>query len=166
MSVDRYYAFPNHLADIQDRVAYLRTRSGVLAQAADQLEAGQRTAITEIAELYASFAGCMALLAAQLPYKAEDRVRLVVAPACEGGWARAKHYLVVGALGTVKSVSLDYLMRDWCVYVEFDDESWIAPHDWPAYGKEPGHKKGDIIPCAAGQRHVYGLGPRYVEKVP
>lgn len=152
-----YYGFPNNLMDVQERVTYLRERASKLQNAAEQTN---ESAILELAKLYSSLAGCMNLLSQQLPYKVGDRVRLVIAPKCEGGWASSKHFLVVGAIGTIKSVYVDYLMRDWSVYVEFDDESWIPSMTYD------GRTAGVPVLVDPNSRHIYGFAPRYIEKVP
>lgn len=130
---DRYYRWPSNQLDIQDKITHLRERARVLGEAATSLGESMRndTTLSTLADLYTSFAGCLALFAGQLPFKRGDRVRLVKAPRCEGGWADSKHFLVVGAIGTVALVEVDYLMRDWSVAVSFDDESWIASHNLP-----------------------------------
>ena len=159
---ERWYQFPGSDSSLQENIDHLKKRAEALNELASKLEgAYQQSAITELTALYSSFAGCMALLAEQLPFKDGDRVRLVVAPECTGGWAPSKHFLVVGAVGTIKSVSIDYLMRDWSVNVEFDDESWIPSSDYVTSG----HKKGVAVPVAPENRHVYGFSPRYVEKI-
>jgi len=162
---DRYVSF-GHFTDIQERVRYLRDHSDAIGAVADKLTgSGQQDALTELAALYASFAGCMSLLASQLPYKAGDRVRLIKSPKCEGGWAHCAHFLIVGAVGTVKTVELDYLMRDWSLLIEFDDETWIPEYDSPAVaGFWPEHKRGDRLPVTS--KHVFGFKPSFVEKLP
>lgn len=160
---DRYYRWPSNQLDVQDKIAHLRERAVALGEAVTKLQEGgpyNVTGLSALADLYASFAGCLALFADQLPYKRGDRVRIVKAPKCEGGWAASKHFLVVGAIGTVALVEVDYLMRDWHVSVCFDDESWIASADYP-----PDIKKGDMTPVPPERRHVYGLSPSYVEKI-
>jgi hypothetical protein len=160
---ERYYRWPSNQGDVQDKIAHLRERAVTLSEAATKLQEGgpyHNTGLSSLADLYASFAGCLALLAKQLPYNRGDRVRLVKAPKCEGGWNASKHFLVVGAIGTVEAVEIDYLMHDWSVSVRFDDESWVASNDFP-----PHHRKGDVVPVPPERRHVYGFGPSYVERL-
>lgn len=60
------------------------------------------------------------------PFRKGDRVRIVVAPTIEGpnhGWWGARHFLVVGAVGTVGSV--DFFGGKFVALVAFDDETWI-----------------------------------------
>lgn len=154
---DRYYRWPSSQLDVQDKIRHLRERAQVLGDAATTLGEGGDTSISVLANLYSSFAGCLSLLAAQLPYKQGDRVRLVKAPKCEGGWQGSKHFLVKGAIGTIKLVEIDYLMRDWSVYISFDDESWIASWD------SSEHRKGNMVPIPVADRHLYGFSPTYVE---
>lgn len=151
-----YYSFSNADLDVQQKVEHLRKRSDALKAAHT---ASPDDYIKQTAAIYASFAGCMELLAKQLPYKAGDRVRLTKAPKCEGGWAESKHFLVEGAVGTIKAVGIDYLMRNWSVYVEFDDESWIPSTDYAD------HKKGVPVPVDPDHRHVYGFAPHYIAAV-
>lgn len=154
-----YYRFPGSLEDIHAKVEHLRTRSAALCRAADEAKCDT---IREFAGLYASFAGCMELFAKTLPYKVGDRVRLVDPPPCEGGWATSKHFLIEGALGTVKIVSLDYLMRDWCVFVEFDDESHICTRAGKHWETGIHYEVGDRIPTPPGRRHVSPVPMRVV----
>jgi hypothetical protein len=159
---DRYYRWPSNSLDIVEKIAHLRTRANILNNAASVLGEGtiyQDTGISCLADLYASFAGCLELFEKQLPIKKGDRVVLVKAPKCEGNWSHSKHFLVEGALGTVKMVDVDYLMRDWSVYVSFDDESWIPSSDLPPL------LKGVPVPTPEDQRHVFGLSPEYVTVV-
>lgn len=159
---DRYYKWPNQQLDVQDKVVHLRDRARLLGEASAVLNEGSAyrdTALSTLADLYASFAGCLELFAGQLPLKRGDRVRLVDAPPCEGGWAASKHFLVAGAVGTVERVEIDYLMRDWWVAVCFDDESWIASCD----GLD--HKKGEVVPVPPERRHTYGLSPARVARI-
>ena len=160
-----YYPFQGHVDDIQQKVVHLRDRARALVQAAGVAE---EDSILRLAQIYESFAACMDLLSRQLPYKAGDRVRLTRAPKCEGDWKHSEHFLVVGAAASVKSVSVDYLMRSWKLYLEFDDESTIAAFDYDSirtgYGQS--HKKGDVVSTPKGSRHVYGFGPDFVEKIP
>jgi hypothetical protein len=151
-----YYDFPGHgfSADVQGKVSHLRERANALNCAAEAIKS---PLIAELGKLYTSFAGCMDLLARQLPFKAGDRVRLVRAPNCNNDWRYSKHFLVVGAVGTIKVIDIDYLMRDWSVCVEFDDESWICSH---------GEDAGKVFLVKPDQRHVYGLSPDFVEKLP
>lgn len=158
---DIYYDFPGYLS-LNEKIEHLRQRAIALQAMTEPAGEYQRHlggAILEVAKLYSSFAGCMELLAKTMPYSTGDRVRLVRAPRCESGWSHCKHFLVAGAVGTVKSVELDYLMRDWSLYVEFDDESWIPSFDYD------GHKKGVPVPTPPDRRHVFGFGPDWVEKV-
>ncbi len=159
-----YYRFQNSM-DVSEKVSHLQERASALADIAVKLDGtAQATGLSEFAALYSSFAGCLSLLASMLPYKKGDRVRLVKAPKCDGGWAHSKHFLVAGAVGTVKIVEIDYLMRGWSVFVEFDDETWIASTDSPGYGGEPPHKAGDRLPVSS--KHVYGFSPSFVEPEP
>jgi len=157
---DRYYRWPSNSLDIVEKIAHLRTRANILNNAASVLGEGtiyQETGISCLADLYASFASCLELFEKQLPIKKGDRVVLVKAPKCEGNWGQSKHFLIEGALGTVKMVDVDYLMRHWTVYVSFDDESWVPTFDQP-----PQFMKGDKVPVSEEDRHVYGFAPEYV----
>ena len=159
---DYYYSFPTHTMDIMEKVNHLRDRSLRIGNAATDTGC---ESVKDIAKLYESFAGCMSLLAAQLPYKKGDRVCLIKAPRCEGGWSSSKHFLIVGAVGTVKVVDVDYLMRDWAVYVEFDNESWICSWDYKHYETGVQYKAGDHIPVPSKDRHIYGFHPNFIEKI-
>jgi hypothetical protein len=144
---DLYYRFPYGSSDVQDKVKHLKDRADALSAVATKLDGvSEQTMLTEMAKLYASFAGCMTLLAKQIPYKVGDRVFLVKAPKCEGGWASSKHFLVVGAPG--------------------DNESWIASTDFGKYGDEPPRKAGDVIPVKPEDRHVFGFSRDYIAKFP
>jgi hypothetical protein len=160
---ERYYRWPNNDLDISQKIEHLRARAKLLEATAITLDEGppyRETGVSCLADLYASFAGCLELFAKQLPIKRSDRVVLLKAPKCDGNWAASKHFLIEGALGTVKMVDVDYLMRHWTVYVVFDNESWIPAHDLP-----PAHKKGDVVPVPEERRHVYGFSPEYVTVV-
>lgn len=154
---DLYYPFQGHASDIQQKAAHLHDRAKALVKAAGVSE---EDSILRLAQLYESFGACMDLLARQLPFKAGDRVRLTKAPKCEGGWKDSEHFLVLGAKATVISVVIDYLMRNWTLNLEFDDESHIATFAYDGYNK------GDAIPTAKSQRHVYGFQPTSVERLP
>ncbi len=156
---DLYYRFQNGMY-LDEKAKTLKERAKILGDAAEQMKCESTAAY---AGLCASFAGCIDLLSRNLPFKAGDRVRLVKAPACTGGWESSKHFLVVGALATVKGISLDYLMRDWSVYLEFDDESWIPSGDSGSWHKGPPYKAGDKVLAAPDQRHVYGFGPSFIK---
>jgi hypothetical protein len=156
---DLYYSFPN-MADVQEKVSHLRTRAAHLAKVA---ELTNEQSFRSMAEVYTSFAGCMELLARQLPYKAGDRVRLVRAPDCNNGWASSRHFLVVGAVGTIKAIEIDYLMRDWAVFVEFDEESWLCSFEHEDHKTKRRVKVGDVVPTDPDKRHLYGFKPASVE---
>lgn len=74
--------------------------------------------------------GCYELLLDRFsPFKVGDRVILAktpnITPEKSWGWMGSKHFLIKGAAGTVRSVSVD---RDgFSFQVEFDDESFIHP---------------------------------------
>lgn len=61
------------------------------------------------------------------PFKVGNRVRLTETPVITKetahGWLGSKHFLVAGALGTVKG--LDCYEGWWTVGVVWDDETWI-----------------------------------------
>ena len=61
------------------------------------------------------------------PFKVGDRVELIKTPIINEkeswGWLSSKHFLVKGALATVKDV--DYEDGKFIVDVIFDEESWI-----------------------------------------
>ena len=58
------------------------------------------------------------------PFKIGDRVRLIRAPKCEGGWAHHKHTLVVGREGTVADV--DYVDGGFVADVAVDDQTYFG----------------------------------------
>jgi len=69
-------------------------------------------------------------LFARAPFKVGDRVRLTVTPDINEqdswGWMHAKHFLVKGALATVRSVDFsDGRFNALCV---FDDETYLHYH--------------------------------------
>ena len=57
------------------------------------------------------------------PFKEGDRVCITNAPNCDNGWRGSKHFLIVGAEGTVQSV--DYRRGGFCASILFDNQSWI-----------------------------------------
>lgn len=69
-------------------------------------------------------------LFARAPFKVNDRVRLTKTPIItetkSPGWMGAKHFLVKGAMATVRYV--DYIDGHFCAGVVFDEESFIHPH--------------------------------------
>ncbi len=150
---DLYYRFPSSQTDIQVRIAHLRGRAEQLSKVAANLP---DRVVHDLACLYASFAGCMELLAKQLPYKAGDRVQLAKAPTCEGGWFGSKHFLVIGAVATVSFVELDHLMRHWTLYLTFDNESHVCGFAYE------GNKAGDLVPIPPERRHVFGFPDHFV----
>lgn len=70
-----------------------------------------------------------ALLTRYAPFKVGDRVELAVTPKIDAdtayGWLGSKHFLVKGAVGTVRASDVRSDGR-LSFEVEFDDESWIA----------------------------------------
>ena len=71
------------------------------------------------------------------PFREGDRVMLTKTPVITEqeawGWLRAKHFLVVGAKGTIESV--DFYDGQFKAGIEFDDDSWIDSTDGNARKK-------------------------------
>ncbi|RUR74888.1 hypothetical protein PCC6912_50660 [Chlorogloeopsis fritschii PCC 6912] len=59
------------------------------------------------------------------PFKVGERVVLTKTPEIdkESGWYRGKHFLVEGAIATIKN--RDYYQNKFVFYLEFENESWI-----------------------------------------
>ena len=61
------------------------------------------------------------------PFKPGDRVRLTATPEISSevrwGWLGAKHFMVKGALATVREV--DFSRGQFEAYLHMDDETWI-----------------------------------------
>lgn len=57
------------------------------------------------------------------PFHEGEKVIIKKAPPCNNGWAHCKHFLIVGAIGTVKEV--DYRDNQFIAAVEWDNETWI-----------------------------------------
>ena len=91
------------------------------------------------------------------PSKVGDRVMLKEAPDLDfnSGWQSSKHFLVRGALATVKNI--DCGPKGFAVQVIFDDESWIK-EDWATKTKE-------VVPMAEDRKHVYGFSDTAFVKV-
>jgi hypothetical protein len=68
------------------------------------------------------------LLTKYAPFKVGDRVELVATPTINEdtafGWMSAKHFLVRGAVGTVRESDVRS-NGTLAFHVEFDDESWV-----------------------------------------
>lgn len=71
-----------------------------------------------------------------LPCAEGGRVRLLKAPACNGGWSRSKHFLIVGAIATVRSI--EFVEGQFSANLVFDDETWI---DHKGNKRLPDHKR-------------------------
>ena len=82
------------------------------------------------------------------PYKVGDRVQLKenLDIAQDSGWYNSKHFLVKGAMATVKTCG-NYRNELFCFGLEFDDESYIDTH-------------GEIKPVIA--KHLYYLSERQI----
>jgi hypothetical protein len=67
------------------------------------------------------------LMARFSPIKEGDRVELIDTPLIDEetawGWMASKHFLVAGAQGVARVVECG--RNGICVYVEFDDQTWI-----------------------------------------
>lgn len=59
------------------------------------------------------------------PFKVDDRVMIVFPPSIPkgSGWQHSKHFLIVGAKGTILEV--DYMDEHFVADIVFDDETWI-----------------------------------------
>jgi hypothetical protein len=89
------------------------------------------------------------------PYKVGDRVALSkdlnLTQSGNPGWYGSRHFLVVGAVGTI--VTADYSKNKFRFGVSFDDDSWIV---------DP----GIVVPIPEGQRGVYALSEDVLEPFP
>lgn len=87
------------------------------------------------------------------PFKVGDRVRLTktpdITPEKSWGWMGAKHFLVKGAMATVREV--DFSDGHFEAWLHFDDESWISSID------------GKIHP--AERKALYHFWETYLERV-
>jgi hypothetical protein len=90
------------------------------------------------------------------PFKPGDRVRITKDPNItqekSWGWMGAKHFLVVGALGTVRYV--DFYDGHFCADVIWDDESWISSTD------------KTLHPVPLEDRALYRFWETKIERVP
>ena len=102
------------------------------------------------------------LLTKYAPFKVGDRVMLTATPDINQkdswGWMGAKHFLIRGAVGTVREV--DVCAAGFRANVEFDDESWLPDFDSPSQGI----KKG--VPQPVSEKHVFGFNERHLVVVP
>lgn len=114
--------------------------AAMMREATDLLSKGPLSYYLE--ELAASHELLMTRFA---PIKVGDRVRLTRVPNFESapGSVPSKHFLVVGALGTVRESSCG--RRGFRFSVEFDDESWID-------------RAGSVIPIEPKDRHTFSFG--------
>lgn len=90
------------------------------------------------------------LLTKYAPFCVGDRVFLTETPRIDAekapGWMHAAHFLVRGATGTVREVSVDG--SGFSAQVEFDDESWIP---------RGGPNKGVPQPTEPRDRSTFGF---------
>lgn len=88
------------------------------------------------------------------PFRVGDRVRLTETPEISDkvswGWLGGKHFLVKGALATVREVNV----RDdqFLVGLIFDDDSWVD-------------RDGKRHPVAEKERGAYTFRERFIERV-
>jgi hypothetical protein len=82
---------------------------------------------------------------AQLPFREGDRVALVrdLQIPRNDGWYHCRHFLVQGAVGTVREV-VHSGGDHFTFYVRFDDESWVDD-------------RGEVHATAEENRHVFGF---------
>lgn len=103
--------------------------------------------LNEILESYAS------LFNRFCPYKVGDRVQLTedLDIPEDSGWYSSKHFLIKGAIATVKAVG--YRDDLFSFGLVFDDESWVH------------YRTGEIIPTEEDQKHLFYLSENSIEKV-
>jgi hypothetical protein len=90
------------------------------------------------------------------PFKDGDKVMLKERPdPMPSGWSGSAHFLVRGALATVKEIECG--PKGFRVDVIFDDESWIR-EDWAAKTKE-------VVPTEPESRHMFGFSDSAFVKV-
>jgi len=90
------------------------------------------------------------------PFKVGDRVMLKERPdPMPEGWQSSAHFLVRGALATVKEI--DCGSKGFTVHVEFDDESWIK------VDQVTGTK--EIVMIEPDRKHHYCFSDRPLMKV-
>lgn len=91
------------------------------------------------------------------PWRPGDRVRLTRTPLIDAdhspGWIHSKHFLVVGAIGTIESIDAD--RSGFSADVVFDEESWIDESNLVGQGR------GATIPIE--DKHTYGFSEEYLE---
>jgi hypothetical protein len=102
------------------------------------------------------------LLDKYAPFKVGDRVLLTETPDIDksSGWYSCRHFLVKGAIGTVRQVDVD--KNGFAGYVEFDQESWIPDFD----SESQGIKKGVKVMTPPERRHIYGFKEHKLVKIP
>lgn len=90
------------------------------------------------------------------PFRPGDRVRLIKTPVITEektpGWVCAKHFLVAGAIGTVRYV--DFREGLFNAMVIWDDESYV------------GYPPGPPIPVEPAGRHLFTHWEGSLERVP
>lgn len=91
------------------------------------------------------------------PFKVGDRVMLKEAPDLDfnSGWWSSKHFLIRGALATVKTIECG--PKGFTVQVIFDDESWIK-EDFATKTKE-------VVLMEKDRKHLYGFSDTAFAKV-
>lgn len=87
------------------------------------------------------------------PHKVGDRVQLIedLDIPEDSGWYSSKHFLIKGAIATVKQVG--YRDDLFSFGLVFDDESWVH------------YRTGKIIPTKDDQKHLFYLLENSIEKV-
>ena len=86
------------------------------------------------------------------PFKEGDRVKIVKAPKCDGGWSCYKDLMVKGAKGVVTDVDLDSETKVFTAYVKWDNESYTDMN-----GKKRKIPEKD--------RHVFLMNENQIKKI-
>lgn len=109
-------------------------------------------------ELRLYYKGCMAAS----KFKVGDRIQLSKTPVINEkeawGWMRSKHFLIMGAIGTVKEVDYSENVKGEGVYIysiSFDDETIML--EYPISGSQASVH-------STPHRHEYSFGESYLEK--
>ena len=125
--------------------AYLNTVKAKVSELDNLLSNEFGYKLNEVLQNYAS------LFNRFCPYKVGDRVQLkedLDIPE-NSGWYSSKHFLVKGAIATVKTCG-DYRNDLFCFGLEFDDESYIDTH-------------GEVKHVIA--KHLFYLSENLIERV-
>lgn len=101
------------------------------------------------------------------PFKPGDRVVLVETPVINEkeswGWLGHKHYLVAGAVATVKAV--DYKDDQFIAEVVFDNESWLRTHGLDKNNNWVTFNPPVLVPVEESKKGTFAFGEKWLKKI-